>query len=322
MIKKIFISVLLTCFIGPSLSAQEILPEIKASAIVDDSVVTLGDIFLGLAEKQDLVIANAPEPGQKNLIAARHVLKLTRANGVRWRNSAGVKNIVITRMSTVVTVRELKDAISDELKNHYLTSQGFDIRFYNQNAKIYLPNGYDAQDIEVKHLTIDKQGSKFSATVGAPTGSGSHTLHKINGRTMKVAMIPSLRDTTRNGSIINASDIQWVSVPESQIGRNIIRTSDHLIGMTPRTQIKEGMPIRLSEVNRPMLVKRGALVKIHFNTSAISLSTIGKAIENGGQGDVIQVKNNTSNKIITAVVLGENQVQVGNAASSLVLLQQ
>lgn len=322
MIKILFKTIVISAAFISNVMAQDILPELKPEALVNDTVITLGDLFRDLDEKSDLVIASAPEPGKRVLIPARQVLAVTRANDIRWNNSAAVKNVIVKRMSTILTVHDLKDILVNAIQDQYLGFQEFDVRFYNQNTKIHVPNGYDVSDLEIKDLVLDSKNSKFTAMIAAPTGAGTETLYKINGRTMKVALIPTLGTTLRKGSIINASNINWVSVPESQVGRNIIRNEDQLVGMTPRTQIREGAPIRLSEVNRPTLVKRGALVKINFNTNKISLSTIGKAVQDGGKGDVIQVKNPSSNKIITAVVLGENQVQVGNDLGSLVLLNQ
>ncbi|MBL4601486.1 MAG: flagellar basal body P-ring formation protein FlgA [Emcibacteraceae bacterium] len=322
MIKKLYITILFLFFINPvvSLNAQETLPELKPAVMIDDSVITLGDIFADMIENQDIVIGQAPEPGKKILISARHILKLTRAHNIRWRNSAGVKNVVVSRVSTVISYSELKPDLEAELKNLYHSSQNLDIRFYNRNGQIHLPNGFDAADMNIKNISLDKRSDKFSALIGAPTGSGGETLHTINGRIIRVTMIPSLARTLRSGDVITASDIKWISLPDSQVSRNMIRAQDKLIGMTPRTQIKEGIAIRLNEVNRPILVKRGALVKINFKTARISLSTIGKAIQKGGKGDVIQVKNNASQKIISAIILGPNQVEVYADASSLVLL--
>jgi len=247
MFKKLYITILIALFSFQTtqLFAQEILPELKPSVMVDDSIITLGDLFSDLNEKQDLVVANAPEPGKKLQISA---------------------------------------------------------------------------DISIKNISVDRGSNKFSALIGAPTGSGGESLHTINGRTISVTMVPSLVRTIRSGDVIKSSDIKWISLADNQVSRNIIRSSDKLVGMTPRNQIKEGSAIRLSDVNRPVLVKRGALVKINFSTSKISLTTLGKAVEKGGKGDVIQVKNNSSNKIISAIVLGPNQVEVHADLSSLVLL--
>lgn len=313
----VLISLIGTCF---CVQAQEILPELKPQAVVDDTVVTLGDIFADLDKKQDLVIANAPDPGTKIQISARHILKVTRAHNVRWRNSAGVMNVIVTRMSEVVSYADLKPQLIAELKNLYQSDQNMDIRFYNRGGKIDLPTGFDAQDLSVKNISLDRNTDKFSALIGAPTGQGTETLHTVNGRTVRTTSVPTLARTIRSGDIIQPSDISWISIPEGQVGRNMIRNSDKLIGMTPRSQIKQGSPIRLSEVNRPVLVERGSLVKINFNTDKISLSTLGKALEKGGMGDVIQVKNNASQKIVSAIVLGPNVVQVHADVSSLVLL--
>lgn len=302
--------------------AQDILPEIKASAIVEDSVVTLNDIFSNLNKGKDIVIADAPAPGKKTIISARHVLKLTRSNNIHWKNSAGVKNIIISRMSTVVTYSELTQMLSDELKNIYLADNNIDVRLYNNNGKIHLPFGYDIADLSIKKINIDRRNDKFSALVHAPTGLGDENQHMVNGRILRVTMIPALTRTIRSGETIKKSDINWISMPDKQISRNTVRNLDKLIGMTPRNQIKQGNPIRLSEVRRPILVKRGSLVKINFNTANINLTTIGKAVENGGKGDVIQVINNTSKKTISATVFGFNQVQVNSLTNNIVLLSQ
>lgn len=324
MIKYMHNSIILIilAFTSISAKAQENLPELRHSAMVDDSVIMLSDLFNDLDEEQNIVIGNSPAPGKKIQISARQILKVTRANNIRWRNSAGIKNVMISRVSHVVNYSDLSPILAAELKNLYHTDQKLDVRFYNRKGQIHLPNGFDAGDIDIKNISLDKRSDKFSALIGAPTGDGGEVLYTVNGRTIRVTMVPSLVRTIRSGDIITASDINWISLPDNQVSRNIIRASDKLIGMTPRNQIKEGVAVRLTDVNRPMLVKRGSLVKINFNTSKISLTTIGKAVENGGKGDVIQVKNNASNKIISAIVLGPNQVEVHADVSSLVLLNQ
>lgn len=316
--KSIFITL---AFVGNCLAyAQEVLPELKPQAVVDDTVVTLGDIFSDLQENQELIVVNAPDPGKKIQISARHILQFTRAHNIRWRNSAGVKNVLVSRMSEVVSYADLKPQLTAELKNLYQSDQDMDIRFYNRSGRIDLPTGYDAGDLSIKNISLDRNNDKFSALIGAPTGQGNEALHTVNGRTIRTVSIPTLARMIRSGEVIQASDITWTAIPEGQVNRNIIRSSQKLIGMTPRTLVKQGSPIRLSEVNRPILVKRGALVKINFNTTKISLSTLGKAVEKGGMGDVIQVKNNASQKIVSAVVLGPNLVEVHTDTNNLVLL--
>jgi flagella basal body P-ring formation protein FlgA len=59
-------------------------------------------------------------------------------------------------------------------------------------------------------------------------------------------------------------------------------------------------------------VTKGNLVTIEMRNAGMSLSTQGKALEEGSLGDVIRVTNISSNKIIEAKVNGTNRVDVTN----------
>ncbi len=172
----------------------------------------------------------------------------------------------------------------------------------------------------IQKISLDKKSDKFSALISAPIGSDIETQHIINGRILRVTMVPSLSHTIRSGETIKASDIKWISLADNMVSRDTITHKDKLIGMTPRNQLKAEAPVRLSDIRRPILVKRGSLVQINFSTAKINLTTIGKAVEDGGQGDVIQVVNNSSKITISATVLGLNQVEVSTPNNNLVLM--
>jgi flagellar basal body P-ring formation protein FlgA len=162
----------------------------------------------------------------------------------------------------------------------------------------------------------------FLSAIAVPDGSGNETLQTVTGRAIRVSTIPSLSRTIRNGDVIKESDIKWLTVPAAQVGNNMIRSKDQLIDMTPRNQINAESPIRLSDIQRPILVKRGNLVKINFSSDKLSLTTMGKAMESGGIGDVIRVINTTSNKTISAIISGPDQVEVSLGSNNLIVLNQ
>ena len=72
----------------------------------------------------------------------------------------------------------------------------------------------------------------------------------------------------------------------------------------PRQTLKRDM------LAAPELVQRWQEVKIIAEVGGVVVSTRGKALENGRRGDIIRVKNISSNKKVDAKVVAPNQVKV------------
>jgi flagella basal body P-ring formation protein FlgA len=58
------------------------------------------------------------------------------------------------------------------------------------------------------------------------------------------------------------------------------------------------------------MVRKGSIVKIMAENGSLLVTTIGLSEDNGGQGDIIKVKNLTSNKIVYAKVIDQALVRV------------
>ena len=56
------------------------------------------------------------------------------------------------------------------------------------------------------------------------------------------------------------------------------------------------------------------MITMMFQSPLMTLTDIGRAIEGGGRGDVIQVMNLQSKKVVFATVTGPNQAQVALGA--------
>lgn len=81
------------------------------------------------------------------------------------------------------------------------------------------------------------------------------------------------------------------------------------IGMEVSRRVRSGDILSPTLVSKPPLVLKGNQVVIIAAKNGINASTKGVALEDGGQGDQIEVQNSTSQKVIHAVVSGLNQVR-------------
>ncbi len=118
--------------------------------------------------------------------------------------------------------------------------------------------------------------------------------------------IPVLVDDVARGDIIAAENIVWMTVADA--GEAVITGEESLIGHAARRPLQAGKPLRKSDVAAPTLVKRGALIAMTYDAPGLSLTHAVVAEANGVKGEVIEVKNPKSERIIEAVVTGPGTV--------------
>ena len=102
--------------------------------------------------------------------------------------------------------------------------------------------------------------------------------------------------------MIMAKDIKWVKSPSKRVQNDIILHVDDLVGKTPKRGLRAGALIRSSEVQRPILIEKGSLVTLVLKTPLMVLTSQGRAVDPGANGDVIRITNTQSNKVVQAVV--------------------
>lgn len=92
-------------------------------------------------------------------------------------------------------------------------------------------------------------------------------------------------------------------------GRPFARLDD-VIGKQVVRAIEANDLVTSGNVDKPLAVKRGGAVTLVFDTGALRVETSGLAEEGGKIGDVIQVKNPASGKIVRGQLLDGRSVRV------------
>jgi flagella basal body P-ring formation protein FlgA len=123
--------------------------------------------------------------------------------------------------------------------------------------------------------------------------------------------VPVLRATVGLGEVIGADDIDVIELPFGRVPRNAITDPQNLIGMTPKRLLRPGLPIRDGDVTPPLVVKKNTVVMMVFERGGLFLTAKGKALQNGGAGEVIRVENLQSGIVIQGEVQADGRVAVG-----------
>ncbi|MCB1682500.1 MAG: flagellar basal body P-ring formation protein FlgA [Rhodospirillales bacterium] len=281
---------------------------LKENVVVTGNTITLGDVFYGLQRDQDRVLGVAPRPGQDMVLNARTLLRIAIALDLPWRPSSSADQVTIRREATVIGLSMIEDHLKEAIaKKGYGGS--FSVRIPPDYAEIVLPREEPAS-LDVTNVTLNRNNNTFEATVAAPSANNPIQKFQVSGTIHPLIMVPVLKENIQNGHVISASDLDFIHIEESNFLSGTIVDEQALIGMTPRRFAIAGRPLRPGDLTAPKIVSRGELVTVILDQGPLSLTTKGKALENGAKGETIRVVNTSSNVTIEAVVTGVNEVRV------------
>ncbi len=110
------------------------------------------------------------------------------------------------------------------------------------------------------------------------------------------------KNTIERGEKITASDIEMKKRNISNSRNGHISNPDEAVGLTAKRRIRPLQQITPSQLEQPILVTRGQKVIMIASQDGIEARTMGEAMKAGRKGDLINVKNINSKKVVTAVV--------------------
>ncbi|MEW6379293.1 MAG: flagellar basal body P-ring formation chaperone FlgA [bacterium] len=112
------------------------------------------------------------------------------------------------------------------------------------------------------------------------------------------------------GEIITAGDVTQKAVVLDYPDPDGIGDSTRIVGMTCRQPVRAGSELTLKMVEQPLLIRKGAIIKMTVESNNLRIVGFGRARADGRQGEIIPAENLTSQGNVYGKVIGENQIQV------------
>ena len=122
--------------------------------------------------------------------------------------------------------------------------------------------------------------------------------------------VPVVIRELSKGNIIGDNDIAIEKRKRVEIFGDTPVDLNKLKGQIAKRNLRTGDIIGSADITKAEWVERGANVTIVFDTAGLSLSTKGKAITGGGQGDTISILNLQSKKQIEGTIIAPGKVTV------------
>lgn len=275
--------------------------------LVDGAWVTLGDVTGARGAAGAARIAAAPAPGGRSLLNVADVQDVAQRNNVPW-DPQGARSIAVERAATVVTRETITEALARELASR---SPGRLLlpEISNANFSLYVARGV-APTVRVEGFDYDSARGTFAATLIAPATGPDAQRVTVRGRVAEIVQVPTLIAPVAAGTAIRSADVGWIEVRAERVVQGTATTLDQLVGMTPRRPVRANEPVKMGDLQAPVIVAKNSTVTLIVETPGLQLTAVGRALGNGGVGDVVQVMNAQSRTTVEGVVEGPGRVRV------------
>jgi len=310
-IHKVF-SVVAICLL-PLMANTAYAVELHQNPTVEDTVIRLSDIFTDTGAAGNEIIMHAPDPGKRKQISGYTLTVMAKKYELDWEKPAYIKRIHVQRSGEAFSLADLKPAIQNMIAENGIQSD-IEITMFGKKSGLFLPLGYSVGDITYKNFTLNDRKSRFTATAEIPSGAEAPSELKISGTLEEVRLVPALNRILSPGEIITKTDITWKKYPLRRINSNIITSSKNMIGLTVRRALTPGQLLRTTDISMPVMISKGSQVTMTYKSGALLLTTRGRALDNGGKGDVIRVMNAKSMQTLDAKITSPGNVAVASSA--------
>jgi flagella basal body P-ring formation protein FlgA len=286
-------------------------PALRANVQVSGDLVRIGDIVDNAGNAAQVAIYRAPDLGTTGSLPVAQVLNTLRTHHVIGVDTRDLKEISVTRLARTLEGKEIEQQVARALerRNGLGDAANLSLTFDRDPGDIRLDSGFTG-GMQPAIVRYDNRNGRFDVTfeIGNDNGAASAKLRFTGTAVETVEAAVLIRNVERN-EILKSSDVVIERRPKAEVG-NDAAARDRAVGMQARRQLRAGQAIRTADLGKPDLVQRDQSVTLIYEAPGIYLTVRGKALDNGTEGDVVNVMNLQSKRTLSGTVTGRGQVSI------------
>ncbi|MBK3803241.1 flagellar basal body P-ring formation protein FlgA [Azospirillum brasilense] len=164
----------------------------------------------------------------------------------------------------------------------------------------------------VRDLSYDPRGGLVRALV-----SSNGRVLEIKAKADIMVEVPVPTRRILPGEVIADSDLTTIPMPLERLNGAVITSRDSLAGLASRRQLSAGRLIQTSAVGAPLVVQRNKPVSLVYEDGPLQLMARGRALQDGGVGELVRVMNIASNIVVTGTITGPQTVTVAGPPDAM-----
>lgn len=311
----LFATALLTSGVNAAMAQSEqdapVNPVLRASITVNSDVVRIGDVIENAGTASQIAIFRSPDLGTTGALPTAQLIAALRSHQVIGVDTGDIREVSVTRSSRTLASKdiELQVARALERRNGLGDAANLSITFDRDLRELQL-DASNSGDMRASGTRFDPRNGRFDVTFDiANDANTTPTKLRFTGVAVETVEAAVLTRGVERNEVIKASDVTVERRPKAEVG-NDAAARDRAIGMQARKPLRAGQPLRSADLGKPDRVTRDQNVTLIYETPGLYLTGRGKALENGAEGDTVNVLNLQSKRTVQGVVIGPGQVSM------------
>jgi len=285
-------------------------PVLRATVQVSGDLVRIGDVIDNAGSAGQIAIYRAPDLGTTGSLSVAQVLNTLRAHQVIGVDTRDLKEISVTRLARTLESKdiELQVARALERRNGLGDAANLSLTFDRDPGDVRLDAGFTGGMLPTI-ARYDNRNGRFDVTFEIANENGAAAKLRFTGTAIETVEAAVLARNIERNEILKSSDVMVERRPKAEVGTDPA-ARDRAVGMQARRQLRAGQAIRTADLVKPDLVQRDQNVTLIYDAPGIYLTMRGKALDNGTEGDVVNVMNLQSKRTLSGTVTGRGQVSI------------
>jgi flagella basal body P-ring formation protein FlgA len=297
------------------------LPVLRPNVTVTSDIVRVGDVIDNAGAAGQIAIYRAPDLGTTGSLPTAQVLATLRAHQVIGVDARDIREVTVTRLARNLAAGDIKDALAHALEHHGGLGDAANLALTFdrdvQDLRLDVANSGAMQPTSVRY---EPRSTRFDVTFEiANDNGGAPTRLRLTGTAIETVEAAVLTRNVERTDILKSSDLVVERRPKAEIGGDAAARASAL-GMQLRRPMRAGQAVKVADLAKPDLVQRDQGVTLIYQTAGLYLTTRGKAVDNGTEGDVVNVLNLQSKRTVSGVVTGRGQVTIQVATPEPVVI--
>src|SRR5689334_13486722 len=223
-------------------------PRLKELVAVSAEIVRIGDLVENAGAAADVPVFRAPDLGQTGAVAVSRVAEALRPYDVTGIDTAGLSEVVVTRLSRAITGKEIAERIARAVAGQFGYGDMKNLAvILDRDIRVLHVEASATADLQVTRMHVEPRTGRFDISFELPGSAAARRMSlRFTGSVTDTLEAATLVRTVRPGEIIKASDVVVERKPRNEVGSDGLGV-EQAVGLAAKNALRAGQVLHAND---------------------------------------------------------------------------